>query len=281
MISLSAETAFALCSRLAGVWIVISSAERLVILSEFKPKGAYDPRVNLARVSAGLESIFRRLSNSVRLHASLLSCRLVAGIVLIFSPDTTLIMTIGWMVVAATTLLTTWLLINGGEDGSHQMLTIISAAFSIALISSFSTGLPESGLYFVGAQSCLAYGTAGVAKLISPVWRSGEAIKGVLSTRTHGIEGPAIMMQRHSLVALGVCWATILFEVCFILAPLAPQSWLIVLFAVAAIFHLMSACAMGLNGFFWSFTATYPAIFFLNQSATEWLRSIPMFTGLR
>ncbi|MGH9877054.1 MAG: hypothetical protein ACRD5H_05400, partial [Nitrososphaerales archaeon] len=140
---------------------------------------------------------------------------------------------------------------NGGEDGSHQMLTIVSVAFAIALVFSFAEGLPEAGLYFVGAQSCLAYGTAGVAKLISPVWRSGEAIKGVLSTRTYGIVGPAMLMQKHSLVALAVCWGTITFEVAFILAPVMPQFLLMSLFVTAAIFHLVSAYVMGLNGFLW------------------------------
>jgi hypothetical protein len=178
-------------------------------------------------------------------------------------------MAVAWAVVAATTLLTGWLLMNGGEDGSHQMLTIMSVAFAIALVLAFAEGLPEAGLYFVGAQSCLAYGTAGVAKLISPVWRSGEAIKGVLSTRTHGIAGPAMLMQKHSMVALAVCWATITFEIAFIFAPLMPQLLLFLLFATAAMFHIVSGYAMGLNGFLFSFAATYPAILFLNQSVME------------
>jgi hypothetical protein len=251
------------------VWIVISSAERLTLIREFRPTGAYDPRVNFAGAGASFSSVFNRLAGSIRLHTGLLLGRLASGLVLIVSSDTLLIMTVAWTVVAVTTLITGWLLMNGGEDGSHQMLTILSVAFAISLLLSFADGLPEAGLYFVGAQSCLAYGTAGVAKLISPVWRRGEAIKGVLSTRTHGIVGPAILMQRHSMLALATCWATITFEVAFILAPVMPQPVLISLLATAAIFHLMSAYVMGLNGFLWSFGATYPAILFLNQSVLE------------
>lgn len=265
MLSLSAEAAFALCSRIAGVWIVISSAERLAVLREFRPRGAYDPRVNLAG-AISFRSVFGRLAGSVRLHAGFLLVRLAAGLVLVLSLDTFVVMTVSWTVVAATTLLTGWLLINGGEDGSHQMLTIVSVAFAVALVLGFAKGLPEAGLYFVGAQACLAYGTAGVAKVISPVWRNGEAIKGVLSTRTYGIVGPAALLQKHSSLAFAACWLTITFEVAFLVAPVMPQLLLLSLFAIAAGFHAVSAYVMGLNGFLWSFGATYPAIFFLNQS---------------
>jgi len=269
VISLSVVAAFALCSRIAGVWVLISSAERLVVLREFRPRGAYDPRVNLAAASVAFKPIFSLLAGSLRMHAGLLSARFISGLALIFSHDTFLIMTVAWTVIATTTLITGWLLMNGGEDGSHQMLTIMSVAFAIALLLSFADGLPEAGLYFVGAQACLAYATAGLAKLISPAWRSGKAIIGVMSTRTHGIAGPVVLMQKHSLLALTACWVTITFEVAFILAPLMPQPLLVSLLVIAAIFHVVSACAMGLNGFLWSFGATFPAVFFLNQSVVE------------
>jgi hypothetical protein len=55
-------------------------------------------------------------------------------------------------------------------------------------------------------------------------------------------------------------------------APILPRQALLVLFAVAATFHVAVAITMGLNGFVWSFVATYPAIFYLNQVVTEHLR---------
>lgn len=47
----------------------------------------------------------------------------------------------------------------------------------------------------------------------------------------------------------------------FIVAPVLPQLLLLSLFTAAAMFHLVSAYVMGLNGFLWSFDATYPASF--------------------
>ncbi|MFQ6395144.1 hypothetical protein ACLMAJ_16970 [Nocardia sp. KC 131] len=193
----------------------------------------------------------------------------MAGVALICSSDTYSIMMACWGVVAGTILVSDWLLMNGGEDGSHQMLTILSVAFAISLALGFADWLPQAGLYFIGLQACLAYGTSGVAKLISPMWRSGEAIPAILLTRTYGPGSSVGLLQKYPAVAIGSCWMTIAFESAFLFAPLMPQLILISLFATAAIFHIVCAGAMGLNGFFWSFCATYPAILFLNHSVAS------------
>lgn len=192
--SITMETAYLACSRIAGVWVVISSAERLVTLREIRPGGIFDPRVNaMSRTRRGGVA-YVLLRNVGTLHYTLLLTRLTAGLVLLLSPA--FLMVIGsWPVVAITTLLAGRLVTYGGDDGSDQMLTIMSVAFAVVLpLGLADQRIAKAGLYFVGAQACLAYSAAGIAKLISPDWRSGIAIRGVLSTRTYGLERVAVMV---------------------------------------------------------------------------------------
>ncbi len=267
--SISMETAYIVCSRIAGVWVILSSAERLATLREIRPGGILDPRVNAVSGMGGVTSVV--CGRVGTLHYVLLLTRLTAGVVLLVSPA--FLVVIGtWPVVAITTLIAGRLVTYGGEDGSDQMLTIMSVAFAVVLPLGLSDErIAKAGLYFVGAQACLAYSAAGVAKLISHDWRSGVAIRGILSTRTYGLRRAAMIVQKHPVLAWCLATSTILLESMFLFAPMLPSTALVVLLVVAAAFHASTAVAMGLNGFFWAFVATYPAIIFLNESVRGWL----------
>lgn len=53
-----------------------------------------------------------------------------------------------------------------------------------------------------------------------------------------------------------------LFELAFPLA-LATRPTLVAALALAALFHLANACLFGLNRFFWTWLAVYPALIWL------------------
>ncbi len=214
--------------------------------------------------------VLRLTTSRTELYAILLVARLAAGLVLLVSPDTLVVITVAWVIVAATTLVAGRWRAFGGEDGSDQMLAIISVACAISLLLRFGDGVPEAGLYFIGSQACLAYSAAGIAKLTSPYWRSGLAIQGVLQTRTHGTRRLTVV-QRSASLARVLCWVTISFETAFVVAPILPPLPLLALLTAAALFHVGTALVMGLNGFVWSFVATYPAIVFLNQAVRGFL----------
>ncbi|WP_412079587.1 hypothetical protein ACLF6K_39310 (plasmid) [Streptomyces xanthophaeus] len=268
--SISMEAAYLACSRVAGVWVVISSAERLATLSEIGAGGIFDPRVNAMSALRKGGAAYTILKNVGTLHHTLLLTRLTAGLVLLLGPI--FLVVIGWPIVAITTLLAGRLVTYGGDDGSDQMLAIMSVTFAVVLpLGIADPRIAQAGLYFIGAQACLAYSAAGIAKLISPEWRSGVAIRGILSTRTYGLERAARMVQRHPVLALGLASTTIAFECAFLFAPVLPSAALLFLLVVAAAFHASTAVAMGLNGFLWAFVATYPAIVFLNESVRGWI----------
>ncbi|WP_405833249.1 MULTISPECIES: hypothetical protein [unclassified Streptomyces] len=248
------EFAYVLSSRIAGVCVVIGSAERLVALREFSPGGVYHPQVALSGAHRRTKEI----------HCALLVARLLAGAVLLVSSDTLLTMGLAWSTFSIASIMSGWQLLYSGEDGSDQMLTIMGTAYAISLMLSFADGVPEAGLCFIGAQACLAYSAAGIAKLISPCWRSGDAIRGILSTRTYGARRLAAAVRRVPGAALFTSWVTMTFESLFVLAPFLPRVPLFTLLGVAVLFHASTAAVMGLNGFLWSFVATYPAIIYLN-----------------
>jgi hypothetical protein len=56
------------------------------------------------------------------------------------------------------------------------------------------------------------------------------------------------------------------FECLFPLALVLPLPMRLGLLAAGLLFHLLNGLFMGLNTFFWSFTATYPAILYCAAS---------------
>lgn len=154
---------------------------------------------------------------------------------------------------------------HGGLDGSDQMQIIILASLA-AFYWVTDPMVKMAALWFIAAQLILSYLAAGVAKLVSATWRSGDAIVGVLATDNYGnrLVGSWVRQNRHA--APLICWSVILFEC---LAPalvfLGPIPCMVFL-GMGLLFHLSIAVAMGLNNFLWSFGAAYPAVLFLVKS---------------
>jgi hypothetical protein len=124
--------------------------------------------------------------------------------------------------------------------------------------------LPLAGFYFICLQATLSYVTAGIAKAISPAWRSGKALPAVINTATYGNRGFSTLLAKRTEISGILCWAVILFECAFPIALIAPRWLLISLLIMGLGFHISNAVMMGLNVFVWSFLGTYPAIFLVN-----------------
>ncbi|HTD58196.1 MAG TPA: hypothetical protein VK672_04820 [Solirubrobacteraceae bacterium] len=157
-----------------------------------------------------------------------------------------------------------------GLDGSDQMMLVVCTGVAIALL------VPDHGaqvlaIDYMAAQLLLSYAVAGVAKAISPSWRSGRAITGILSTIGYGSPPVGAFLKRHSPLALAACWSVIVFECSAPLLILLGTPGALAIIAVGLGFHVSIALLMGLNNFLWSFGATYPALLFLAHSVdTLW-----------
>ncbi|WP_298183169.1 hypothetical protein [Saccharomonospora sp.] len=149
---------------------------------------------------------------------------------------------------------------NYGLDGSDHFAFI---NFAVALLEKLYPNdrrAREAALAFIAAQSCLAYFTSGAVKMTSPVWRSGDAITGVFRTRTYGDRFFYELVKDRKLLAQAVAWGTMVAEVLFPLVLVAPRPIAKMILLAGMGFHLGNARFMGLNRFFWSFVASYPAV---------------------
>ncbi|MFI1106139.1 hypothetical protein [Streptomyces melanogenes] len=163
--------------------------------------------------------------------------------------------------VLATTILITLYRSPYGLDGADQMAAF--AAVTAALVLLVGDG-PAARvlLHVLTAQVTLSYFIAGMAKLVSPVWRDGTCLSLILSTGSY--HAPRLAALLHRLPALGkaMAWSVMLFEVAFFALILLPGTGLWCVLAMGIAFHVGVAVTMGLTTFVFAFAATYPAVVF-------------------
>jgi hypothetical protein len=151
-----------------------------------------------------------------------------------------------------------------GNDGSDQMAAIVIVAATLSEI--VATGIGRAaGLAFIAAEASLAYGISGVLKVGERGWRDGSFVAGILSTSTFGNRRILAIVKAHSTGAraLGLCVA---FGDCLLaIAPLLPTRACGFLLGYGVLMHLGIAAILGLNGFLWSFAASFPAMLWVSN----------------
>jgi hypothetical protein len=180
-----------------------------------------------------------------------------------------LLVSFSWLFVAIILLihLLSHLRNHQGLDGSDQMQVILFASLVIFYLSP-DPFVKQCCLWFICLQALLSYFTAGCAKVRSATWRGGTAIRDIMNTTSFGNKGFALVLAQNPLLSKMMCWAVIVFECAFPLLAFAGVRPCFVFIAVGILFHLSTAMFMGLNSFFWSFVATYPAILFFSHTFT-------------
>jgi hypothetical protein len=73
----------------------------------------------------------------------------------------------------------------------------------------------------IAAQLLLSYAVAGAAKAVSPAWRSGDAITGMMSTIDFGVPKFGRFLRDNPPLARALCWSVIVFECGAVLAIVA------------------------------------------------------------
>jgi hypothetical protein len=111
-------------------------------------------------------------------------------------------------------------------------------------------------------QLVLSYFIAGGVKILNPDWRTGRALRDVFQFSTYPVAEDLRRWADRPRLLRVMSWAVILFELAFPLTLLSRET-LIAGLVVAAAFHLANACLFGLNRFFWTWLAVYPAIVWL------------------
>jgi len=120
----------------------------------------------------------------------------------------------------------------------------------------------EVAFGYLGAQLMLSYLVSGWVKVRNPDWRSGRALRDVFQFSAYPVSERLRGWADRPRTMAAMSWGVMGFELAFPLALLSLPTLLVGL-AVAAAFHLANACLFGLNRFFWTWLATYPAILWL------------------
>lgn len=147
---------------------------------------------------------------------------------------------------------------NGGSDRMGLL-----ALWCLTLSHLLPTpALKELAFGYLGVQLVLSYFISGGVKIINPDWRSGRALRDVFQFSAYPVAESLHALADRPRLLQTMSWAVMGFELAFPLTLLWPPA-LCAGLAVAATFHLANACLFGLNRFFWTWLATYPAILWL------------------
>lgn len=152
-----------------------------------------------------------------------------------------------------------------GQDGSRHMAVIVLLYLVVV------TNIPSTRLLeivapgYVAAQLVVAYFFSGFGKLVSPMWRRGDAFRRIISTKDYGNSAVYEILARHPAASYIVGWVVILCELMFVGlifvgVTLVPADYAYHIVAFGVIFHGVIAVVMGLNLFFFSFLAAYPPL---------------------
>jgi hypothetical protein len=259
------RAALALCA----VGVGVSTLEYWAVARAFRPDGLYS--WDILQLRYGVPYLSGIVGFHERAVRGLLVGRLAALVLALATP-------LGgpWFSGAMGLLVVTNLVFSWrrgfGDDGSDQMTAMILLTFFLCVGPHSTPFILKTGLWFIALQACLAYTTAGLAKLGSPTWRRGEAVHRIFSTRTYGLQAAARLLEPRRWLRLALCWIVILMETLFPLSLLLPTPWTWIFLGWGALFHLLCAVVMGFNSFLWAFVTTYPAIVYASSTAAGWLR---------
>lgn len=266
--NLSLQLAVTLSRALVGVSLALSSAELLHSRVMFSPQGI-SPWPLLRTIHKHGSERVEALRDTLlgERFEIVLSARLVLALLLIVP-----IFPTGLYAGAEGLLLITNMTLSYrgayGGDGSEQMNTVVLAG----LLYTDAVGLVVQvhhvplGLAFIAIQLILSYFVAGVAKVISPIWRAGDAILGILKSSTYGLPAAAKWLDVIPGMSLIICWTVILFELSFPLVFCMHPRMLVAYLVLGCLFHVGNSVAMGLNTFLPAFLAAYPSLWITVQA---------------
>ena len=257
------ESILLVMQRLVAVAVLLDALEILSRREDYGPKGVFHSdlvRTHERWGGPGVADWVLRRAMATDTFLLTVGAQVLAALVLLLNPGAALT-AIGLMVALAGRLIMN-LRTTYGMDGSDQMVVIVLASLTIASFRVWDEGVAVVCVIFVAAQVMISYLTAGVAKLVSPIWRRGEAIPAILRTASYGTEAAGIWLVKRRGVAQALCLSIIAMECLLPFAVLTgvPGAWIFV--AGGSLFHIGIAVLMGLNTFLWSFLATFPAVLF-------------------
>jgi len=265
------DITYALIVIVASTGVFIASLEVLTLKGEFEDRGLFSwdvlRTVSTATLSVGTGRPGRFISHPFFVPVVTGARALAALSLICFSNNYVLSTACAFAIIGASIVM--YWRAPLGLDGSDQMSLITFVAVAIYKLFPSDVHVAQASLWFIAIQGCLAYSVAGIAKVVSPVWRSGEAVRRILGTRTYGSSRSASFVRGRDGVCVALSWLLMLFECTFPLALAFGETGVAVFAVLGIVFHISNAVIMGLNTFVWAFVATYPAIQFCAVSLRQ------------
>jgi hypothetical protein len=256
----------ALVAKLAAVSILISNVEYLFARRILTDGGILSWPVASLRHAWLISGWTGRLLGSLLAYPNvlvLIGCRVaLAAFVLVAPLSLTctpwILLPLSFVTVAF------YMRSNYGLDGADQMAWIIVASLTLVSVAP-GRSVIVAGLWFIALQSCLSYVVAGIAKASARGWREGTFLPAIFQTAIYGHRRLGRLLSVRPALSSMLSRAVIAWECSFPLVLVAPPSVVAPVLLMGVAFHAVNAYLMGLNTFFWSFAATYPAILYCSH----------------
>lgn len=253
---LSLEAALVWTARAAALATIVDTSELLVLRRFFSAGGVWDPellteewRVFSRPVQVVLQFVLARG------FVALLVLRLGLAVALVGSAYLPLALPL--FVGAVLTSLRFRGSYNGGSD---SMIVVVWLGLSLATLWPERYGGPAIGLGYIAAQAGLSYFVAGLVKAKVPGWWTGRELIRATQLPTYDVAPWARRLLGRPQVARLASLSMLGLELLFPLALMGRPVALAFLLLLAA-FHGINAVVFGLNRFFWTWPATYPALY--------------------
>jgi hypothetical protein len=252
-----------LIQTIASIAVVIDAIEIIIERHQYSSRGIFNFEVlrtdKTWMLNKRLNPIFRILFDYPN-FIFLISIQLVTAVLIVSHIFTNL--SVYFVLIILSIHLLTHIRNRYGMNGSDQLQVIIFASLLIFYLNPDDILVQKFSIYFIGFQSLLSYFMAGLAKLVSPTWRDGNAISGIMNTESFGNRLIAKILIDKPLLSKLICWGVIIFESIFPIFIFGGIYTTYIFIIMGILFHLLLAILMRFNSFLWSFIATYPALLF-------------------
>lgn len=251
-----------------SIGMIISTLELIFYPKQLNNNGLYSWMI--WREMKFRKNVFLKNNSALAFEATGVTIAMVIRLVLLLYFIYTLLIGEGlvlWVVllVYATQLYYSFRL-PVGKDGSDQMSNIVLTCLVFISLFPQSKIIVSASILFIAYQAIISYITAGVSKLISPTWRNGNIVYGIVNTKTYGSKFIANFLKDRPKVVKFMNHSTFIFEVLFFVVLFIPYPYNIYVLLIPFIFHLLCAWIMGLNSFVFAFLATYPSVIFISNA---------------
>lgn len=253
--------------RMSGVTQVLSSVEYLFSRRDQRPGGLGDWTYGRSAMAARFPRIMPFLDrvSDERVDTVVHALRIGAGLSL-FLPGRVVAHRAPVNAFLAASALVLHPKNHYGSDGSDQLAFLVQTSAALGRVGGPRSA--DAAVWFLAMQAALSYSVSGLVKTVSRTWRTGEALPGILRTRTYGDEGLYRFLVAHPRLSRLAAHTVLVLETAFPLVFVLPTRLAHAVVGAMAAFHLANARYMGLARFVWAFMATYPAILSVVQRRT-------------